>query len=314
MELRHLRYFVAVAEAGHITRAAERLGIQQPPLSQQIRALERELDVQLLRRLPRGVALTAAGEAFLVEARAILERVGDARLAAQRAAHGQTGRIGIGFTSSASFHPLVPRSIRAFREASPLVALSLEESGTGELVEAIQAGRIDCAFVRSPIAAAADIAVSSLLTEAMVAVLPAGHRLAADSDAAPLRLAELAGDTFILYRRPLGPGLYDAIIAACQRAGFSPRIGQEAPRLLATLSLAAAGLGITLVPESMRRLQVEGIAYRAIDGGAGLLAPLNLAHRRGEAAPAACRFLALARSMPPQSTSETLAGSRGCPT
>src|SRR5947209_1488417 len=131
MELRHFRYFVAVAEERHITRAAERLGIQQPPLSQQIRALERELEVQLFRRLPRGVALTAAGEAFLTEARGILERVGEAGVAARRAARGETGRIGIGFTSSASFHPLVPRAIRAFRDDHPHVALSLEESGTG---------------------------------------------------------------------------------------------------------------------------------------------------------------------------------------
>src|SRR5438067_5037823 len=120
MDLRHLRYFVTVAEEGHITRAAERLGIQQPPLSQQIQALESELDVQLLRRLPRGVELTAAGEAFLAEARGILARVEEARLAAQRAARGETGRVGIGFTSSASLHPLVPRTIRAFRGRNPL--------------------------------------------------------------------------------------------------------------------------------------------------------------------------------------------------
>ena len=295
MELRHLRYFVAVAEEGYITRAAERLGIQQPPLSQQIRALERELEVQLLRRLPRGVALTAAGEAFLTEARVILARVGEARLVARRAARGETGRIGIGFTSSASFHPLVPRAIRAFRDANPLVALSLEESGTGELVEAIQAGRIDAAFVRSPITAAAEIAVHSVLAEDMIAVFPAGHRLAAEPEAPPLALAELAGETFILYRRPLGPGLYDAIIAACQRAGFSPQIGQEAPRMLATLSLVAAGLGVTLLPGSMRRLRVEGLAYRRLDEQAGLVAPLNLACRRGKSAPAAHRFIALAR-------------------
>ena len=297
MELRHLRYFVTVAEEGHVTRAAERLGIQQPPLSQQLRALERELDVQLFRRLPRGVALTAAGEALLVEARVILARVGEARLAARRAARGETGRIGIGFTSSASFHPLVPRTIRAFRDANPLVALSLEESGTGELVEAIRAGRIDAAFVRSPIAAAAEIAVHSVLAEGMIAVFPAGHRLTAEREAPPLALAELASETFILYRRPLGPGLYDAIIAACQRAGFSPQIGQEAPRMLATLSLVAAGLGLTLVPDSMRRLRVDGLAYRRLDEHAGLVAPLNLACRRGESGPAARRFIALARRM-----------------
>src|SRR5438045_8816685 len=133
MELRHLRYFVAVAEEGHVTRAAERLGIQQPPLSQQIRALETELEVQLFRRKPRGVELTQAGEALLAEARTVLDRVAHAVAAARRPGLGDAGRIGPGFTSSASFHPFVPRIIREFREASPLVSLRLEEAGTGEL-------------------------------------------------------------------------------------------------------------------------------------------------------------------------------------
>ena len=173
MELRHLRYFVAVAEEGHVTRAAERLGIQQPPLSQQIRALETELDVQLFRRKPRGVELTQAGEALLAEARAILLQVEHAAAAAKRTARGEAGRIGIGFTSSASFHPFVPRTIRTFREAHPLVALSLEEAGTAELVEALSVEKIDAAFVRSPIGAASDLAVYSVLEEEMVAALQA---------------------------------------------------------------------------------------------------------------------------------------------
>lgn len=293
MELRHFRYFVAVAEERHITRAAARLGIQQPPLSQQIRALEAELQVQLLRRKPRGIELTRAGEAFFAEARQVLEQAERAIAAARRTATGELGRVGLGFTSSASFHPFVPRVIRAYREAHPLVALSLEESGTGELVEALQAERLEAAFVRSPIAAAAGIAIHSVLEEPMAAVLPEGHKLAAGDS--PLALAALASEIFILYRRPLGPGLYDAIIAACQRAGFSPQIGQEAPRMLATLSLVAAGLGVTLVPHSMRRLRVDGVAYRAIEEAAGLVAPLNLAYRRGESAAAARRFVALVR-------------------
>ena len=295
MELRHLRYFVAVAEEGHVTHAAARLGIQQPPLSQQIRALEEELQVRLLRRLPRGVALTQAGEALLVEARAILRQVDHAVAATRRTARGEAGHIGLGFTSSASFHPFVPQAIRRYREAHPLVALRLEESGTGELADALLADRIDAAFVRSPIGPAPGIAVHSVLEEAMVAALPAGHARAGGVDARPLALAELAAETFILYRRPLGPGLYDAIIAACQRAGFSPAIGQEAPRMLATLSLVAAGLGVTLVPASMRRLGVDGVAYRPLDAAAGLVAPLNLAHRRGEGSAAARRFIALVR-------------------
>jgi DNA-binding transcriptional LysR family regulator len=299
MELRHLRYFVAVAEEGHVTRAAARLGIQQPPLSQQIRALETELEVQLFHRKPRGVELTPAGEALLAEARIVLNGAEHAITAARRAARGEAGRLGLGFTSSASFHPLVPRLIREFREASPLVSLTLEEAGTAELVDGLRAERIDAAFVRSPIGPAADLTIRSVLEEEMVAVLPAGHRLAASTTTARLPLIALESETFILYRRPLGPGLYDAIIAACQRAGYSPRIGQEAPRMLATLSLVAAGLGITLIPASMQRIGMEGLAYRAIQRKAGLAAPLNLACRRGETAPAVRRFLALARAAAP---------------
>jgi DNA-binding transcriptional LysR family regulator len=302
MELRHLRYFVAVAEEGHVTRAAERLGIQQPPLSQQIRALEAELQVQLFRRKPRGVELTQAGEALFAEARAILRQVEHAVTATRRTGRGEAGSVGLGFTSSASFHPFVPQAIRGYRETHPGVALSLEESGTGELVAALLDERLDAAFVRSPIGAAEGIAVHSVLDEAMVAALPAGHALSIGPAARKLALAALARETFILYRRPLGPGLYDAIIAACQRAGYSPTIGQEAPRMLATLSLVAAGLGVTLVPRSMRRLRVHGVVYRALDAGAGLVAPLNLAYRRGESSATAQRFIALVRRMRPQSS------------
>jgi DNA-binding transcriptional LysR family regulator len=295
MELRHLRYFLAVAEEGHITRAAERLGIQQPPLSQQIRALETELQVRLFHRKPRGVELTQAGEALRTEAQAILDRVEHAVGAARQTARGEAGRIGLGFTSSASFHPFVPQAIRRYREAQPLVALSLEESGTGELAEALAQQRIDAAFIRSPLGTVPGIAVHSVLEEPMVAALPAGLPLAGRGAARSLALGDLAAETFILYRRPLGPGLYDAIIAACQRAGYSPRIGQEAPRMLATLSLVAAGLGVTLVPQSMRLLRVHGVVYRPLDAAAGLVAPLNLAYRRGEHSEAARRFIALVR-------------------
>ena len=291
MELRHLRYFVAVAEEGHVTRAAERLGIQQPPLSQQIRALETELDARLFFRKPRGVELTPAGRAFFDEAKAILARVGDAVAAAQRAARGEAGRIGLGFTSSASFHPFVPCAIRGFREAHPDVSLTLEESGTTELVAALQSRALDIAFVRSPVGESPDLTVRPLLAEAMVAALPSGHPLGGASE--PLPLAALAGETFILYRRPVGPGLHDAIIAACDRAGFSPQIGQEAPRMLSTLSLVAAGFGVTLVPQSMSRLEAEGVAYRPLDRSAQLTAPLNLAYRRGENDAAVRRFVAL---------------------
>jgi len=221
MELRHLRYFIAVAEEGHITRAAERLGIQQPPLSLQIKALERELAVQLLRRKPRGVELTEAGALFLERARAILEEVERASASARRTARGEEGRLVIGFTSSAPFHPLVPRAIRAFREMAPRVTLVLTESGSSEMVEGLHDEEIDAAFIRSPVADVVDLTVTPLLEEEMLVALPAGHSLAAGSGKrgldAPLPLARLAHESFILYKRPGAPGLYDTIVSACRR-------------------------------------------------------------------------------------------------
>ena len=291
MELRHLRYFIAVAEEAHITRAAERLGIQQPPLSQQIRALERELEVQLFRRKPRGVELTDAGQAFLERARAILDQVDRAFATTRRTARGEQGRVVVGFTSSAPFHPFVPRVIRAFREMSPLVSLVLEESGSSELVQGLHNEEIDAAFIRSPLADVVGLVVRPLLEEDMVVALPAGHALANGSGALPL--SALANETFILYKRPGGPGLYDTIITACRGAGFSPRVGQEAPRIISTLNLVAVGLGVSIVPTSLQRLQMDGVIYRDLCDSPGLKAPLILACRPGENSAAVQRFIDL---------------------
>jgi DNA-binding transcriptional LysR family regulator len=295
MELRHLRYFIAVAEERHVTRAAERLGMQQPPLSQQIRALERELDVQLFRRKPRGVELTDAGSALLAEARAILSHVDHAFATTKRTARGEQGRIAVGFTSSAPFHPFVPRVIRRYREAFPLVALTLEEGGTTELVEQLRHERIDAAFVRTAIANREGLAVDALLQESMVLALPQAHRLARETSASnALPLKALAGETFVFYRRHSGPGLYDSILSACNAVGFSPRVGQEAPRIVSTLNLVAAGLGISLVPESLQRMRMNGVVFRRI-AGTQPKAPLYLASRRGGTSAAVRRFLELVK-------------------
>jgi DNA-binding transcriptional LysR family regulator len=164
-----------------------------------------------------------------------------------------------------------------------------------ELAKALRARTIDLAFIRSPIETGANLTIVPILEESMFVAVPSGHRLAGGHD--PVPLGALSDETFILYRRPVGPGLHDSIIAACDRAGFSPTIGQEAPRMLSTLSLVAAGLGVTLVPASMRRLEAEGVVYRPLDAAAELMAPLNLAYRRGEVSAAVMRFDALARRM-----------------
>jgi DNA-binding transcriptional LysR family regulator len=277
MDLRRLRYLVAVAEEGHITRAAERLGLQQPPLTRQIRALEEELGVILFERLPRGMRLTDAGRVAVDEARAILERAARLPDTAQRAARGERGRLAIGYTSSGAFHPFVAQQIRAFRAARPGVVLELAEDGTPELVRGLETERLDAAFVRSGGALGEGLLVEPLLEEPMAAAVPNDHPLAMSVDIA---LADLAGETFVFYRRPSGPGLHDAIVAACLRAGFSPTVGQEAPRMSSTLGLVAAGLGVAAVPASMQRMNVEGVNFVPFRGDPGLTAPILLATRR----------------------------------
>ena len=294
VELRHLRYFVAVAHEGHITRAAEKLHMQQPPLSQQIKALEAEIKAPLFVRLPRGVALTDAGRSFLVDAEAILASVDSARARAQRTARGEVGRIAVGFTTSAPFHPLVARAIRAFRETRPDVSFGLEESSSAEMVSALREERLDIAFIRAGLADPGGIAVHELLAEDMAAALPAGHPLI---KRASLTLKDLAHENFILYRRPDGRGLYDVIIAACAEAGFSPHVGQEAPRIVSTLNLVAAGLGITIVPASLSRLPLEGVSYRPLKGRPAVKVPLNLACRRNERSAAVLAFIDLVRKL-----------------
>src|SRR4249920_2312320 len=177
MELRHLRYFVAVAHEGHVTRAAEKLHMQQPPLSQQIKALEEEIDAALFVRHPRGVALTDAGRSLLPDAEAILAAVDRAAARARRTARGETGRIAVGFTTSAPFHPLVARAIREFRTNRPDVSFVLEESSSSDMVSALRDGRLDVAFIRSGLVEPAGIVVHELLHEDMAAAFPARHRL-----------------------------------------------------------------------------------------------------------------------------------------
>lgn len=301
IDLRRLRAFVAVAEEGHVTRAAERLGMQQPPLTRLLRGLEQELGVLLLRRLPRGVQTTEAGQVLLEEARAVLARAAELEGAVRRAARGEAGRLAVGFTPSAALHPFVPAVLRAFHGEAPGVRMELDEAGTTELVDALLHGRLDAAFVRSPVGSVPGLLVEPVLEEPMLAALPAGHPLAgAEGDGTKLPLAALAAEAFILYRRPAGPGLYDAILAACSAAGFSPAVAQEAPRLPATLSLVAAGLGVSVVPASMRRLAVAGVAYRGLDGCPGLSAPLHLALRRNGLTATVARFRALVRHAPQQ--------------
>lgn len=278
LELRHLRYFIAVAEEGHITRAAERLGMQQPPLSQQIKALETLVGAQLFHRKARGVAMTDAGRALLIDARAVFAQIEHAVEHAQSTARGEQGRICVGVTPTAPFHPFVPQVIRAFRAAYPLVTLTVEEGLTHDLLRSMQ-GRIDVAFVRNRLVDPEGLTVTPLIEEPLIVALPSQHEFAR-TDSAVL-LQRLSSEPFVLYGPP-GSGIYDATIAACYQAGFSPTVAQVAPRITSTLGLIAAGLGISLVPTSMQCVQVEGVAYRRLKGKVRPFAVLDLVSRRGD--------------------------------
>jgi DNA-binding transcriptional LysR family regulator len=285
MELRHLRYALAIADELHFTRAALALGIGQPPLSQQIKVLEDELGVRLFHRLTRGVELTEAGRAFMPLARASVQAAEQAALAAQRAARGELGGLTIGFTSSASFNPLVPGIIGRFRESFPGLSIALVEQTTARLLESLANSSIDVAFLRPALGETDDLVARRLPDEDLWIALPARHRLAGE---AAIDLLDLAGDPFILYPRANGRQLYDSIIAACRNAGFSPRIAQEAPQMASTVNLVAAGVGVALVPESMSQLHAQGVTYARIAGD-GPKAQLVVAHRREGAIPPAVR-------------------------
>lgn len=261
MELRHLRYFVAVAEEGNVTRAAERLGIGQPPLSQQILAFERELDVRLFHRTGHGVSLTEAGTALLVDARRLLADAQHAVLNAQRAGRGETGNLNLGFTASAAFHPIVRASIRAFRNAYPGVGLTLMEGSTAQLLELLNEGRIDLAFLRPGDHSFEGVVLNEIANEAMKAVLPTTHPLAKRRRIPLLALAE---ESFVLIPREASPMLHDEIISACRTAGFEPRLGQQAPQLSSVVSLVSAEFGVSLVPASVSQFHAEGVVYAAI--------------------------------------------------
>lgn len=279
MELRHLRYFVAVAEAGGVTKAAVRLGIQQPPLGQQIRALEHELGVDLFDRAPKRITLNAAGRVFLEDARRILADVSNMVAHVRRFERGEQGRIAVGFTTSASLHQLIPVLIRKFRNAYPNVEIDVEERETYELILALDERRIDAAFVRIGVDGFSDLEGHVLDREAMVAAIPVGHRLA-ETPGKTLPLKALGGEPVVMYRRPDGPGIFDGVSAALAAAGVVPNIVDEVHRIVAALNLVAAGRGITIVPASMKVLHPEAIVYRPISQKEIAPIALYFIHRR----------------------------------
>jgi DNA-binding transcriptional LysR family regulator len=293
MELRHLRYFLAVAQEGNVTRAAEKLGIGQPPLSQQILALEREMGVQLFRRTGHGVLLTEAGEALFADAKRLLDDAQHAVRNAQRAGRGETGHIHLGFTASSVFNPIVPALIRAFRNAYPGVRLSLTEGNTAQLLNSLIEERLDLAFLRPGGHAFAGIRLYEIVNERMKIVLPATHPLAKKRR---LSLDALAGESFVLIPREASPTLHDEIVSACRQAGFEPRLGQQAPQLSSVVSLVSAEFGISMVPGSVSQIHAEGVVYVDI-AGAPVRTRLALASRENDASAKTVNFLDVVREV-----------------
>ncbi len=293
MELRHIKYFVAVAEELSFTRAAARLGIGQPPLSQQIKDLEAKLGVLLLRRVPHGAELTEPGKTFLQESRLVLAAAEQAAVAAKRAARGEAGRLRLGFTGSAHFNAAVPLVVRNFRRRYPDVGLHIEEANTHQLSELLTLGTLDVVFSRHDFTNEPRLSLVPVRTELLVAVLPSSHRCA-NGQAVPV--SALEGDDFIVKSRSLGPVLYNAVVGACRDAGFEPRIGQEAPQLASVISFVAAGLGVSLVPASMQQIRADGVAYLPISDVQAQVT-LSLVWRRDERSLVARHFVSIVKEV-----------------
>ena len=304
MELRHFRYFLAVAEELNFTRAAVKIGIGQPPLSQQIRDFENELGEPLFRRLARGVELTAAGRALLPEAHAMMVLAERAKKSAQRGARGEIGHLRVGFTGSASFYSLVSESLRVFQKKYPDVELSLEEADTTRLLDLLARENIDAAFIRPGIASSKAALLYPLVEEAMAIVLPSKHPLAKFTH---LPLSALAEETFVLFPRKASVEWFDEIIASCRQTGFEPILGQEAPQITSVGNLVAAELGISLVPISIaKQIKIAGIRYVNIKGKSPV-AKLSLAVRFGERSAIVQKFAALVNSLKVRSQDATAA-------
>ncbi len=289
MELRQLRYFVAVAEELHFRRAAERLHMSQPPLSTQLRMLEEELECPLMIRSRRRVELTPAGEAFLNDARQLLHGLDEAVQTARRIHAGRAGQLRISFVGSALLS-LVPVAVRRYRAARPDVELQLRERSTEEQLRELRSGAIDVALVPLPVDAP-DLRTEVLRRERAVAALPATHPLAA-LKRVPLR--RLAAEPLVLFPREQAPGLHDRLLASLSGPGGPPVVAQYAPETQTIVGLVAAEIGVSLVQASVQRLALPGVTYRPVLGAP--IVELAALLRPGEESQPARDFVQLARA------------------
>lgn len=291
MELRQLKYFIAVAEELHFGRAAESLHLSQPALSKQIQALEDSLKIQLLERTKHYCRLTIAGKKFLETAHRILQEMEEGIQITRQVAEGQMGRVRIGFTE-ATLYSLAPTIFKTYREDYPQVDLILTSGGTEANVEALRTHRIDAGFVYLPIREPS-LSVYPLYEETYIAALPSSHRLAKQKQ---ISLPSLANEPLIFYPRSLAPVLYSYFIQCCEQAGFLPKIVQEAEPSQTSLGLASAGVGITFVLSALQNLTVKGVVYRPLIGNF-LTLKLALAWRGSESSPVVHEFIKVLKNI-----------------
>lgn len=259
MELRYLRYFVAVAEELSFTRAAARLNIAQPPLSQQIRRLEARLGVTLLSRTKRRVELTEAGHVFLHQAYHAIHSIEQGILLAQRADRGEIGRLAIGFLVYTSY-TLIPPILREFRARFPEVHVALRLLTNTQQIAALRTGQVDVSLMRPPIDNP-NIASKLISRERFILAMPATHPLAGR---ATVSIKQFKNDPFIMYARDLGPAFHNALFDFCAKAGFSPKVALEVSQINVAVGLVGAGIGVALVPQSAKRMHLDDVVYRPI--------------------------------------------------
>ena len=271
IEFRHLRYFLAVAETLHFSKAAQMLGIAQPPLSQQIKRLEQLVGHRLFDRTTRGVKLTLAGQLLAERARSTIEKVQDDLTQVRRLGRGEEGTLRVGFSGSVMFTDL-PAAIESYRRRYPKVELRLSELNTAAQISALRVGTLDLAFLRDG-DATEGIEISTVFEERYVAVLPVAHKLAAKRS---LRVRDLRSEPFILFARRMGPLAFDRTIACCERDGFRPNIVQDAPQWPTLVRLVAAGLGVSLAPACVATVAIPGAIYREVRGTCGTTVDLGI--------------------------------------
>jgi DNA-binding transcriptional LysR family regulator len=288
IELRHLRYFLAVAETLHFSRAAEVLGIAQPPLSQQIKRLEQLLGHRLFDRTTRGVKLTLAGQLLAERARSTIEKVQDDLAQVRRLGRGEEGTLTVGFAGSVMFTEL-PAAIQNYRRRYPKVELRLRELSTSAQISALLTGTIDLAFLRDG-DRTDGIDINTLFEERYVAVLPETHSLARKRS---LRVRDLRKEPFILFARRMGPLAFDRTVACCEQNGFRPNIVQDAPQWPTLVRLVAAGLGVSLAPSCVANVAIPGAIYREVR--AACRTTVDLGVKTGSAIKLAGNFIEIAR-------------------